>query len=164
MAPLSTSPVCVPLTKMTVRGSSISFGSLASRARLDRAFLGFLEVQRISRYGQSHECLPVYRHGSEHSSQLSQEKPRAMHVIVCAMAQRSQLSHDDLQASNPGPNSSPYFKQGRKRKPRLSREPSPCDDRDPLVRYYSRTFSCLYRRLQLCKPTLIQGRSHYSLW
>jgi hypothetical protein len=42
IAALTVSPVCVPLTKITVRGSSISFGSRASRARFDRAFLGFL--------------------------------------------------------------------------------------------------------------------------
>jgi len=40
--PLTTSPVCVPFTKITVLGSSISLGSRASRARLDLAFLGFL--------------------------------------------------------------------------------------------------------------------------
>jgi hypothetical protein len=32
---------------MTVRGSSTSFDSRASRARLDRAFLGFLIVHKL---------------------------------------------------------------------------------------------------------------------
>ena len=45
MTPLSTCPVCVPRTNTTVRGSSTSFGSLASNARFDRAFLGFLGVR-----------------------------------------------------------------------------------------------------------------------
>lgn len=43
------SPVCVPFTKIAVLGSSISFGSRASIARFDRAFLGFLyDIQSIS--------------------------------------------------------------------------------------------------------------------
>lgn len=45
MTPLTFSPVCVPFTKMAVRASSTSFGSRASRARFERAFLGFLGAQ-----------------------------------------------------------------------------------------------------------------------
>lgn len=47
MVAFSVSPVCVPLTKIAVRGSSTSFGSRASIARLERAFLGFL-IEKIS--------------------------------------------------------------------------------------------------------------------
>ena len=36
------SPGCVPRTKIAVLGSSTSFGSRASRARLEREFRGFL--------------------------------------------------------------------------------------------------------------------------
>lgn len=43
MARVTSSPVCVLLTKMHVRGSSTSFGWRASRARFERAFRGFLE-------------------------------------------------------------------------------------------------------------------------
>jgi hypothetical protein len=92
MAPLSTSPVCVPLTKMTVRGSSISFGSLASRARLDRAFLGFLDVQRISIYEQNHEvCWSTDIVLSIRRKKFG-SRSCAMHVIVCPMAQLPQWS------------------------------------------------------------------------
>lgn len=42
MTALTFSPVCVPLTKIAVLESSTSFGSRASMARFDRAFLGFL--------------------------------------------------------------------------------------------------------------------------
>jgi hypothetical protein len=46
MTALSLSPVCVPLTNITVRGSSTSFGSRAPRTRFDRAFFGFLGERR----------------------------------------------------------------------------------------------------------------------
>jgi len=42
MTELSTSPLCVPFTKMAVRGSSTSFGCRASKTRFERAFLGLL--------------------------------------------------------------------------------------------------------------------------
>lgn len=41
----SRSPVCVPRTKMAVLAPSTSFGSRASSARFERAFLGFLYSQ-----------------------------------------------------------------------------------------------------------------------
>lgn len=44
------SPTCVPLTKIHVRASSISFGSRASIARFERAFLGFLGVKTSPLY------------------------------------------------------------------------------------------------------------------
>lgn len=42
MTPFTTCPVWVPLTKIATLGSSSSLGSLASNARFDRAFFGFL--------------------------------------------------------------------------------------------------------------------------
>lgn len=39
---LRVSPVCVPFTNIAVRGSSTSFGARATKARFERAFLGFL--------------------------------------------------------------------------------------------------------------------------
>ena len=42
MTELSTPPLCVPFTKMAVRGSSTSFGCRASKTRFERAFLGLL--------------------------------------------------------------------------------------------------------------------------
>lgn len=57
ITPFTTSPGCVPRTKMHLRASSTSLGSRASMARLDRALRGFL------RRGKCQACLVIGGHG-----------------------------------------------------------------------------------------------------
>lgn len=74
MTTFNLSPVCVPLTNITVRGSSTSFGSRASRARFDRAFLGFLgEIRSVT----------LRKHGvcAVHSSQHDRLEKRLERVM-----------------------------------------------------------------------------------
>lgn len=48
---LRVSPVCVPFTNIAVRGSSTSFGARATKARFERAFLGFIVLNIVDVVG-----------------------------------------------------------------------------------------------------------------
>jgi len=67
MTELSTSPLCVPFTRMAVRGSSTSFGCRASKTRFERAFLGLLlyRSETFFRYRHILTSYVAYLHESE---------------------------------------------------------------------------------------------------